>query len=86
MLVLGVKLLAQPRHPEGPIQNRSQAENTGELWNYSGRQEDVEELSNIDKQKIVEFVQESTDIMAKARLPACSWWEGLTGKRGKTCN
>lgn len=85
MLRLGVKVLAQERHVEGPVQRREDAVTNGDLWNYSGRQEDVEELSNLDKKKIVEFIDEATAIMETARLPECRLIDKWMGRKGKTC-
>lgn len=88
ILRAGVKALAQPRHPEGMVKYREDAVTNEDLWHYAGRQEDVEELSNLDKAKIIEFVDFSTSAMEKARLPACPWykWFGRVKDGKLVCN
>lgn len=72
---LGVQQLTKPRPVTGPTQRRADAATNGELWQYAGAREDQAELSEGDKARVQDFVQDSIAAMKLARIGACGWFD-----------
>ena len=72
---LGVESLTQKTEVQGSITKRSEAVTNGDLWLYTGRQEDALKLSNSDKEQVRIFVLKSLDAMAEERAAKCSFWQ-----------
>lgn len=80
---LGVQQLTQPRPVTGSIQRRADAATNGELWKYAGAREDQAELSEGDKQRVREFVEDSLAAMKLARIGECGWFDFACRKQRK---
>ena len=72
---LGVESLTKPTKVSGAIQHHKQAVTNGDLWLYSGRQEDALEVANSDKEQVRIFVIKSLEAMAEERARKCSFWQ-----------
>lgn len=60
---------------EGPIQRRADAETNGDLWKFAGAAEDWGTLSEGDKVRLREFVEESLDAIELGRIGECHWYD-----------
>ena len=72
---LGVESLTKPTKVQGSVQRRRDAITNGDLWLYSGRQEDALEIANSDKEQVRIFVIKSLEAMAEERAKKCSFWQ-----------
>ena len=72
---LGVESLTKKTEVQGAIKQRSDAVTNGDLWLYSGRQEDALEVANSDKEQVRIFVIKSLEAMAEERAKKCSFWQ-----------
>lgn len=75
MIRYGVQALTKPTKVSGAIQKKEQAPTNGDLWLYSGRQEDALEMANTDKRLVFEFVDKSLRAMAEERARQCRFYQ-----------
>lgn len=71
----GLKQILKQRRIEGNIQYRDEAEGNWDLWLYGGRARDAFDLSEYDKQKALEYTEESLLIIENARKPQCKRYQ-----------
>lgn len=71
--------MAQPREPTGSIKKSTQVRTNGQAFDLMLDLEDVDYLHEIDKVKIVEFVDKAMTRIALARNPC--WWFEISCRR-----
>lgn len=74
LVAMGVEEMAKPRPVAGRVQRAYEAEDGGALMDYTLNLEDAKYLDEQDKASISAFVSKSMALIAKARQPACPWW------------
>lgn len=80
---MGVKALAQPREPQGQVQHPEDAATTEQSWNLLLELDDIKYLSNVDKQRIYQFVDDAVQAIAKSRQTVCRWYQLQCKRRNK---